>query len=92
MTNTAVMNSKSGVKGKTSKAGQKVKNYTKKYKDDIRDAYDIGYAKGWDNAYEIPKRVGSKTAATIGFRKGIGNRHKADKYVRQYNRKGGKNE
>ena len=67
-----------------------VKDYGKKYKNDIRKAYDVGYSLGWDAAYEIPKRFGAKIAAAFGYRKGIKYRYKADKYLKQYNRKGNK--
>ena len=81
------------------KQGEKVKAYgkkkyeqaktsAKKYGSDIRTAYDIGYKRGWDDAYDIPKRVGAKTAAAYGYQKGIKNRVKSDKYIKQYQRGG----
>ena len=90
---------KTGFKESVKNTGTKVKNYANqkyqdakaygnKYKTDIRTAYDIGYARGWDDAYDIPKRFGSKTAAAYGYKKGIKSRHKTDKYTKQYNRKG----
>ena len=81
-----------GVKAKAyaKKQGEKVKTYGKKYGADLRTAYDIGYKRGWDDAYDIPKRVGAKSAAAFGYQKGVKNRVKADKYIKQYNR-GGKN-
>lgn len=63
----------------------------RKYKSDVRAAYDIGYARGWDDAYDVPKRFGAKTAAAYGYRKGIKYRRKTDKYTKQYARKGKKN-
>lgn len=72
------------------KQTDKVKTSAKKYGSDIRTAYDIGYAKGWDNAYTIPKRVGAKTAAAYGYKKGLTNRRKSDKYNKQYQRGGNK--
>jgi hypothetical protein len=57
-------------------------------KADLMDAYDIGFAKGWDDAYTISKRFGAKTAAAYGYKKGIKHRHKTDKYTTQYKRKG----
>ena len=69
------------------KTGGKSKT-CRKYKDDIRTAYDIGYTRGWDDAYDIPKRVGSKTAAAYGYKKGLRNRKRADKYTNQYNHGG----
>ena len=70
------------------KQTDKVKQYGKNYKSDLKKAYDIGYGKGWDDSYDIPKRVGAKTAAAYGYKKGIVNRRKSDKYVNQY--KGGR--
>lgn len=93
---------KSGFKESVKNTGIKVKNYANekyqsakksvnRYKSDIRTAYDIGYSKGWDDAYDIPKRFGAKTAAAYGYKKGIKCRYKSDKYTKQYNRKGNKN-
>jgi len=56
------------------------------YKQDIKTAYNVGYAKGWENAYEIPKRFLAHTAASIGYKKGISNRKRSDKYLKQYNK------
>ena len=78
----------SKAKAYAKKQGEKVKNYGKKYGADIRTAYDIGYARGWDDAYDVPKRLGSKTAAAYGYKKGLANRRKSDKYVKQYGRRG----
>lgn len=92
---------KSDLKKSVNNGYQKPKDYAKnkskqsksngrKYKSDIRDAYDIGYARGWDNAYDIPKRFGSTTVAAHGYKKGIKCRRKTDKYTKQYARKGKK--
>ncbi len=92
---------KSGFKDSMKKVGQKTKDYAKKkteqvktygrnYKSDIRKAYDTGYARGWDDAYDIPKRFGAKIAAAYGYKKGIRNRRRSDKYTNQYSR-GNKN-
>ena len=72
------------------KQTDKVKSSAKRYGADLRTAYDIGYSQGWNAAYDIPKRVGAKTAAAYGYKKGIRNRRRADKYTNQYNRKGGR--
>ena len=77
--------------GKVKAYGQKkveqVENYGKKYGSDIRTAYDIGYKRGWDDCYDIPNRVGARTAAAYGYRKGAKNRRKSDKYIKQYDRR-----
>ncbi len=80
---------KSGYSGTTSYSGQK-KRSGSKYKNDIRTAYDMGYAKGWDDAYDIPKRFGSQSAAAYGYKKGMRNHHRTDKYMKQYQRQGKK--
>ena len=78
--------------GKVKAYGQKkyeqAKTSAKKYGSDIRTAYDIGYKRGWDDCYEIPNRVGARTAAAYEYRKGAKNRRKSDKYTKQYNRGG----
>lgn len=70
----------------TKKQADKVKTSAKKYGSDIRTAYDLGYKRGWDDSYDIPKRFGARTAAAYGYKKGAHNRQKADKYTNQYNR------
>lgn len=69
----------------------KSKGKCKSYKSDIVDAYDTGYAIGWDHAYDIPNRLFAKTAATYGFKKGMRNKHRVDKYTKTYQKKGKKN-
>ena len=66
------------------------KRKRKSYKSDIVDSYDIGYAIGWDHAYDIPNRLFAKTAATYGFKKGMRNKHRVDKYTKTYQKKGKK--
>jgi len=77
--------------GKVKAYGQKkyeqAKTSAKKYGSDIRTAYDIGYSRGWNDAYDVPKRFGSKTAAAYGYKKGLANRRKSDKYIKQYDRR-----
>ncbi len=81
---------RSGYSGSASNTGTK-KRSGSKYKTDIRTAYDMGYARGWDDAYDIPKRFGSQSAAALGYKKGMRNRHRTDKYTKQYQRQGKKN-
>lgn len=69
------------VNGNTSKA--KSKN---SYRSDMKTAYGKGYVKGWDDAYDIPKRAGARHAAALGYSKGVRNHRKADKYVSTYNK------
>lgn len=76
------------VKDYGKKQVDKVKTSAKRYGSDIRTAYDIGYARGWDDAYDIPKRAFSKTAAAYGYKKGATQRRKRDKYNTQYVRRG----
>lgn len=76
----------------TKKSGytDRAKASTSRYKSDIGTAYNKGYAKGWDDAYDIPKRFGAQTAAACGYKKGMRNRHRTDKYVKQYSKQGRK--
>ncbi len=80
---------KSGYQGTASHSGTR-KRSGAKYTTDIRTAYDMGYAKGWDDAYAYPKRFGSQSAAAYGYKKGMRNRHRVDKYTKQYQRQGKK--
>ena len=66
------------------------KKYAKKYLTELKSAYYIAYAEGWESAYKIPKRLGSKIAAACGYRKGIIGRRKSDKYIKrsQYHKEG----
>lgn len=77
---------KKGFKQTMKDAGTKVKNYSKSYFGDLRQSYDVGYSRGWDDAYDIPDRFGAKFAAAIGYRKGVKNRKKSDNYIKQYNK------
>ena len=88
---TAATTKRTAFKDTVNKGYQKTKADGRKYKSDVRAAYDIGYARGWDDAYDVPKRFGGKTAAAYGYRKGIKYRRKTDKYTKQYARKGKKN-
>ena len=76
------------IKG-NSGAGHKKKRFS--YKSDIIDAHDIGYAMGWDNAYNIPDKLFAKTVASYGFRKGMRDKFRTDKYAKTYQKKGTKN-
>ena len=89
MSSVATTKKKSGAQDSVKRAGSRVKLYVKNYKSDLEKAYDIGYRKGWDDAYTIPNRIGAKTAAARGHKKGLKNRKKSDKYVRQYNKGNG---
>ena len=82
----------SGFKRTVKKAGAKtkafvgkktaqVKAYRKQIKSDKDTAYDIGFKYGWDEAYNIPKRYSARSAAAQGFKKGVVNRYRSDKYA-----------
>lgn len=81
-----IQNAGQKTKNFAKKTTDKVKGYGNKYKSDVRTAYDTGYAKGWDDAYDIPNRFLCKFVAGVGYRKGIKCRYKSDKYVKQYGR------
>ena len=74
-----------GAGGKVMAYGQKkieqAKASVQRYGSDIRTAYDIGYKRGWDDAYCIPKRASARAAAARGFKKGVTNRYRSDKYA-----------
>ena len=80
-----------GAGGKVMAYGQKkieqAKASVQRYGADIRTAYDIGYKRGWDDAYEIPNRIGARTVAAYGYRKGVKSRRRSDKYIKQYDRR-----
>ena len=84
----SVKNTGAKVKNYANEKYQSAKTYGNKYKGDIRTAYDVGFSKGWDAAYDIPNRFFAKIAAACGYRKGVKCRYKADRYIKQYNRKG----
>lgn len=69
------------------KKTQQAKNYGKQYGLDMRTSYDIGYSRGWDDAYDIPSRFLCKLAAGIGYRNGVKSRHKSDKAIKQHEKK-----
>ena len=51
------------------KQGEKVKTYGKKYGADLRTAYDVGYKRGWDDAYDIDTEDRPEIVYTDRFRK-----------------------
>ena len=88
----------SGFKRTVKKAGKKtkdfvgkktaqVKEYRKQVKSDKGTAYDIGFKHGWDEAYNIPKRYSARSAAAQGFKKGVVNRYRSDKYAKHHKTK-----
>ena len=90
--------SESGFKRTVKKAGAKtkafvgkktaqVKAYQKQLKSDKNSAFDVGFKRGWDEAYNIPKRYSARSAAAQGFKKGVVNRHRSDKYAKHHKTK-----
>ena len=72
---------------KARKPKKTVKEKARKYRDDLSTAYGIGDARGWDDAYDVPKRFLSKTAAAYGYKKGVRNRLRHDKYASKYQKR-----
>ena len=68
--------------------GKKSKVKRNKWRTDMRTAHDMGYAKGWEEAYNVPNRFGSRLAAAYGYTKGMKDRISADKHIAKYNRQG----
>ena len=88
----------SGFKRTVKKAGAKtkaflgkktaqVKAYQKQLKSDKNSAFDVGFKRGWDEAYNIPKRYSARSAAAQGFKKGVVNRYRSDKYAKYHKTK-----
>ena len=88
----------SGFKRTMKKAGDKtkafvgkktaqVKAYQKQLKSDKNSAFDVGFKRGWDEAYNIPKRYSARSAAAQGFKKGVVNRYRSDKYAKYHKTK-----
>ena len=88
----------SGFKRTMKKAGEKtkayvgkksaqVKAYQKQLKSDKNSAFDVGFKRGWDEAYNIPKRYSARSAAAQGFKKGVVNRYRSDKYAKHHKTK-----
>ncbi len=97
-TKTTTPKPESGFKRTVKKAGAKtkafvgkktaqVKAYQKQVKSDKNTAYDIGFKHGWDEAYNIPKRYSARSAAAQGFKKGVVNRYRSDKYAKHHKTK-----
>lgn len=72
---------KTSFKDRVKSATNKVKAYGQNYKADIYAAYSIGYNQGLQDGAKIPRRSGTRTAAVMGYNKGIG------AYRRKYKRK-----
>ena len=75
---------------KTKKSGSaRPRNSRQRYADDISKAYRTGYRKGWEEAHQIPDRLGATAAATYGYNRGITHRKNSDKYSSNYNKSKG---
>lgn len=88
----------SGFKSTMKKAGAKTKAYAKKKTEQVKEyrrqvksdkdtAYDVGFKRGWEEAYNIPKRASARSAAAQGFKKGVINRYRSDKYAQSHKKK-----
>ena len=97
-TKTTTPKPESGFKRTVKKAGAKtkafvgkktaqVKAYQKQLKSDKNSAFDVGFKRGWDEAYNIPKRYSARWAAAQGFKKGVVNRYRSDKYAKHHKTK-----
>ena len=78
----------SKAKAYAKKQTEKVKKRAKRYGADLRTAYDIGYTQGWNAAEILPNRLGTRTSAAMGYKKGVRNCLRTNKYQKQYNRAG----
>ena len=97
-TKTTTPKPESGFKRTVKKAGAKtkafvgkktaqVKAYQKQLKSDKNSAFDVGFKRGWDEAYNIPKRYSARWAAAQGFKKGVVNRYRSEKYANYHKTK-----
>ena len=77
----AVRKTTAKTKAYVGKKTEQVKAYRRQIKKDRDAAYDIGFQCGWDEAYNVPKRYGTRAAAARGFKKGVVNRYRSDKYA-----------
>ncbi|MBQ8212814.1 MAG: hypothetical protein IJZ80_02300 [Clostridia bacterium] len=80
---------KAGAKTKAyvGKKTEQVKEYRRQVKSDKDTAYDVGFKRGWEEAYNIPKRASARSAAAQGFKKGVVNRYRSDKYAQSRKKK-----
>ena len=74
--------------GSGTKNPSKVRKKFDKYKSDVVDAFDIGYASGWVTSYEVPDCLFGKFHAMLGFKRGLRDHRRADEYVKRYKKKG----
>ena len=84
---TAMKRAGAKTKAFVGKKAEQVKAYQKQVKRDRDTAYDIGFKRGWDEAYNIPKRYSARSAAAQGFKKGVVNRYRSDKYAKHHKTK-----
>ncbi|MBP3494921.1 MAG: hypothetical protein J6K52_01820 [Clostridia bacterium] len=68
------------VKEKAKQAWGKTKSFYKDTKSDWQKAYEVGYKQGWKDSQLIPNRFGSRTAAVLGYGKGIRNERRSREY------------
>lgn len=53
------------------KLTKKIKAYGQRYRNDLKAAYRLGYNQGFRDSSRIPRRPGTKTAAAVGYGRGI---------------------
>ena len=88
---------KTSIKQKARNVATKTKNYvadkTRKvkksavdYGSKLKTAYDVGYVRGYEDAYSLTNASFSHTAGAIGYKTGARDRKRVDKYVGKYNK------
>ena len=74
----------------SNKLSTKIRKKYDKYKADLSDAFDIGYASGWETSFEVPDCMLGKIHAALGFKKGLRDRRRVENYTKRYKKKGKK--
>ncbi|MBE6645321.1 MAG: hypothetical protein E7612_08105 [Ruminococcaceae bacterium] len=73
--------------GGVAKGANVVALSTQEYFVGVKDAYDIGYKSGFEDAYRIPKKIGSQVSAVSGYKTGLGAHMKAQKAFAKYHKR-----
>ncbi len=63
-----------------------VREWTEKYLDDVEESYYVGYAAGYEAAGNIPDRLATRSAASIGFGQAVGDKRRGVKATKRYNK------
>ena len=81
-----VSNAYGKAKGAVKNTANSIKKSTTNYANKVRQAYDTGYARGYEDAYRLPDVAFANTSGALGYKHGAKDRKYVDKVTAKYKR------